>query len=64
MNYLNPFVHGTLLIKEKIIKELGGYDERFYYAQDYKLFKDLLNKNHKYTPIRAIKNAPSRRVTI
>ena len=22
MNYLNPFVHGTLLIKEKIIKEL------------------------------------------
>ena len=51
MNYLNPFVHGTLLIKEKIIKELGGYDERFYYAQDYKLFKDLLNKNYKYKVI-------------
>ena len=43
----NPFVHGTLLIRKKVLLDLGGYDERFYFAQDYKLMKDLLKNNYK-----------------
>jgi len=42
VNYLNPFIHGTLLIKKQVLENINGYDERFYYAQDYKLFKDLI----------------------
>ena len=47
INRKNPFIHGTLIIKENIFKDIGYYDERFYYAQDYKLFYDLLNKGYK-----------------
>lgn len=43
----NPFIHGTLLIKKSVIEKLGFYDERFLYAQDYKLFSDLLKSGFK-----------------
>ena len=52
MNFKNPFIHGTLLIKKKILNDIGNYDERFYYAQDYKLFSDLVAKGFKYTTIK------------
>lgn len=45
--YKNPFIHGSLMIKREIIINLGLYDERFYYSQDYKLMKDLINYNYK-----------------
>lgn len=45
--YKNPLIHGTLLIKKDVIKSIGGYDEFFYYSQDFKLIKDLLNSGHK-----------------
>ena len=48
----NPFVHGTLLIKRKIIDESNLYNEKFYYSQDYKLMYDLVSKKYK---IRIIK---------
>ena len=47
INRKNPFIHGTLIIKENIFKDIVYYDERFYFAQDYKLFYDLLNKGYK-----------------
>ena len=47
INKKNPFIHGTLIIKKNVFKEIGYYDERFYFAQDYKLFHDLLNKGYK-----------------
>jgi|TARA_B100001989_G_C24523155_1_gene457062 glycosyltransferase involved in cell wall biosynthesis len=47
INRKNPFIHGTLIIKENIFKDIGYYDERFYFAQDYKLFYDLLSKGYK-----------------
>ena len=47
INKKNPFIHGTLIIKKNVFKEIGYYDERFYFAQDYKLFYDLLNKGYK-----------------
>ncbi len=48
MKYKNPFIHGTLLIKKSIMEDIGLYDENFYYAQDYKLMKDLIKKNYKF----------------
>ena len=45
-------IHGTLLIKKDIISEIGGYDESFLYAQDYKLLRDLLNNKYKYKIIK------------
>ena len=52
MNFKNPFIHGTLLIKKSVLDELNNYDERFYYAQDYKLFSDLILKGYKYTTLK------------
>jgi len=47
INFKNPFIHGSLIIKKKVIESLNYYDERFYFAQDYKLMKDLIYNNHK-----------------
>ena len=47
MKYKNPFIHGTLLIKKDVLIEIGGYDERFIYSQDYKLMSDVLKKGYK-----------------
>jgi len=50
--YKNPFIHGTLLIESSLLKDLDGYDERFKYAQDYKLFLDLIEKGIKIETIK------------
>jgi glycosyltransferase involved in cell wall biosynthesis len=47
MKFKNPFIHGSLLIRKEVLKEIGGYDENYYYAQDYMLFKQLINNNYK-----------------
>jgi len=52
MNFKNPFIHGTLLINKKVLNSIGNYDERFYYAQDYKLFSDLLSKGYKFKTLK------------
>lgn len=52
MNFKNPFIHGTLLIDKKVLNTVGNYDERFYYAQDYKLFSDLLSNGYKYSTLK------------
>ena len=52
INYKNPFVHGTLMIKKNTITEIGGYDENFYYSQDYKLMYDLIKKGYKFKTLR------------
>ena len=51
IGYKNPFIHGTLMIKKSVIEEVGLYDERFYYAQDYKLMKELIDKGYRYRVI-------------
>lgn len=40
LRYKNPFIHGSLFLKRSVFCELGGYDENYYYAQDYKFFID------------------------
>lgn len=51
VKYKNPFIHGTLAIRKNFLNLMGNYDENFYYAQDYKLFSDILNKNIKIKTI-------------
>lgn len=51
MKYKNPFIHGTLLIKRTKLYDIGLYDEKFRLAQDYKLFRDLLNAQSKFENI-------------
>lgn len=40
------------MIDKKVLNKVGNYDERFYYAQDYKLFSDLLTKGFRYKIIK------------
>tara|TARA_B100000131_G_C18024145_1_gene575753 strand:+ start:296 stop:982 length:687 start_codon:yes stop_codon:yes gene_type:complete len=47
IKYKNPFIHGTLMIRKNAIINVGMYDENLKYAQDYKLFIELLKKNYK-----------------
>ena len=35
------------MIDKKTLEKIGKYDERFKYAQDFKLFSDLINSNVK-----------------
>ena len=51
LKFKNPFIHGTLLAKKTAINGIGNYDENFYYAQDYKLFFDLLKYNYNFKVI-------------
>lgn len=51
IKYKNPFIHGTLLIKKEVLEKIGFYDERFLFAQDYKLFSDLLREGFKIKTI-------------
>ena len=41
-----------MLIRKNILKAVGNYDENFYYSQDYKLMKDLIDNNYKYSVIK------------
>ncbi len=52
MKYKNPFIHGTLFIKKTVLSDLGGYDERFIYSQDYKLMSDILQKGYRVSIIK------------
>ena len=53
IKYKNPFIHGTLFVEKEVLHNLGGYSEEFKYAQDYKLFSDMISKNYK---IKILKN--------
>ena len=44
IKFKNPFIHGSLIIKKDLLNKLGNYDENFYFAQDYKLFTEILKK--------------------
>lgn len=44
IKYKNPFIHGTLMVKKSVVIDVGMYDENIVYAQDYKLFIELLKK--------------------
>ena len=47
IKYKNPFIHGTLMVRKNAVLDIGMYDENIKYAQDYKLFIELLKKSYK-----------------
>ena len=49
----NPFIHGTFMVKKILLDKIGGYDEHFIYAQDYKLIIDLINISVKIKKIKS-----------
>ena len=51
-NYKNPFIHGTLMINKKTLLHVNGYDENYYYSQDYELFRRLMSKKVRYKYIK------------
>lgn len=47
MLYKNPFIHGTLVFKKRILEKVNFYNEDFYYSQDYKIMSDILKLSNK-----------------
>lgn len=47
MKIKNPFIHGSLILRRNLLNKMGGYDEKFYYAQDFKLLNDLIQNDYK-----------------
>ena len=52
IKYKNPFIHGTLLIRKKVLIDLGMYDENFIYAQDYKLMKSMIDNSIRFKTLK------------
>ena len=50
--YKNQIIHGTVMLEKEVFFKYKGYDENFYYAQDYKLFSDLIKNKSKFKVIR------------
>ncbi len=52
MRFMNPFIHGTFMIKKSSLDKVGGYDESFIFAQDYHLIRRMMaaNLRIKYLP--------------
>lgn len=54
IKYKNPFVHGTLLAQKNLLIEIGKYNEKFIFAQDYFLFAKLCKLNVKIGKINKV----------
>lgn len=52
IKFKNPFIHGTLLIRKRVLIDLGMYDENFIFAQDYKLMKSLIENSIRFKVIK------------
>jgi glycosyltransferase involved in cell wall biosynthesis len=44
INYLNPFIHSTIMIRKCVLDEVGGYREKFRYSQDYDLILRIYDR--------------------
>ena len=47
LRFLNPFIHSSFLFRKSCIDAIGGYDEDFLFAQDYKLIYDFYVQNYR-----------------
>jgi glycosyltransferase involved in cell wall biosynthesis len=42
----NPFLHSTVLIKKKVLENVGFYDPKFEYSEDYELWLRIISKGY------------------
>lgn len=42
----NPFLHPTVVIKKQVFKDVGLYDPRFQYTEDYELWLRIVSKGY------------------
>jgi len=42
----NPFLHSTVFIKKKVLENVGLYDNRFEYSEDYELWLRIISKGY------------------
>ena len=54
IKFKNPFIHGTLMLKRDVFKSVGFYDENFYYSQDFKLMKNLIENKYEVKIIKKV----------
>ena len=54
LKFKNPIIHGTLMIKKDVLEKIGRYDENYYFAQDYKLMRDLIDQKYKIKIIKEV----------
>jgi len=40
----NPLVHGSVVFRKKDAQAIGGYNEKFYYAQDFELWSRMIKR--------------------
>ncbi len=67
----NPFVHSSVMYRKELMEKVGGYNNKYFNAEDYKFYSELIKKyeiislpnvllKYRYTP-QAISIAPSSR---
>ena len=42
------------MIKKDVLEKIGRYDENYYFAQDYKLMRDLMEQKYKIKIIKEV----------
>jgi len=47
LKFCNPFIHGTYMMQQSALRKIGGYNESFQYAQDYRLINDFFQKGYR-----------------
>ena len=54
VKFKNPVIHGTIMVKKKVLENIGLYNEKFYYAQDFKLLHDILDSGYRFKILKEV----------
>jgi len=66
MTKFNPFNHSSVMIRSQALKEVGSYDEKLIYSQDYELWFRILNRyrGHNLPEKLLLKRNPKGSITV
>ena len=51
---MNQFIHPAVMLRKKCILDIGGYNKKANYAEDYRMWVDLLINNHKLYNLKSV----------
>ena len=54
IRFTNPFIHGTYIFKKKLYDEIGGYNPKFSFSQDYFFMQNVIQKKYKIKYLKKI----------